>query len=100
MRFRLVEDIQNSPLDVLPDWRREAEEKSLSEGNTYAFAMLLVKLLPDFAEEQNFTFGDAVNRYRTYTDYNDGIFTFYGESNGVPTKYFFDEKMNFVGTKQ
>lgn len=78
-----------------------AAEKNLSEGNTYAFGHEFLKAYPDLAAQQGFDLNKAVNRYRAYIEYNDGIFTFYGEdSRGIPTKYFFDEKLRFRGTKQ
>lgn len=72
------------------------EKDLLVEGNTYSFAHLVLELHEDICKEAEFDFADAVNRYRARTDFNDGIYTLYG-NNGV--KYFFDCEMNFRGTK-
>lgn len=72
------------------------EKNLLTEGNTYSFAHLVLELHADICKEAGFTFKDAVNSYRAYTDFNDSIYTLYGK-NGV--KYFFDCEMNFRGTK-
>lgn len=76
------------------------ELEMLAEGNTYTFARLVLDLHPEICEEAGFDFGDAVNRYRTRTEYNDGIFTLWSNTNarGIK-KYFFDAEMNFRGTK-
>jgi hypothetical protein len=67
----------------------------LVEGNTYEFAHLVLELHEDICKEANFTFDDVVNYYRSRTDFNDGVFTLYGNN----VKYFFDCEMNFRGTK-
>lgn len=72
------------------------EKELLQDGNTYSFAYLALEFHKDLCKEAGFTFEDAVNRYRTRIDYNDGIYTLWGK-NGV--KYFFDTEMNFRGTK-
>ena len=93
---------QTAPLDRISDavYRRTAE-KLLALGNTAEFARVLLQVHPDFAKAQNFTEDMAINSYGAHIDYNEGIFTFYGEdSEGLPTKYFFDTKMNLRGAKQ
>lgn len=72
------------------------EKDLLLDGNTYSFAHLVLELHEDICEEADFTFNDAVNRYRARTDFNDGIYTLYGKND---VKYFFDCEMNFRGTK-
>lgn len=80
----------------LEKWEREM----LNEGNTYTFARLVIDLHPEICEEAGFDFGDAVNRYRSRTEYNDGIYILWSNTNahGIK-KYFFDCEMNFRGTK-
>ncbi len=75
---------------------KKYEKELLVEGNTYTFAHLALELYPEICSEAAFDFSDAVNRYRARTDFNDGIYTLWG-NNGV--KYFFDAEMNFRGTK-
>lgn len=72
------------------------EKELLAEGNTNEFAHLALELYTGICNEAGFTFSDAVNSYRSRTEYNDGIYTLRG-NNGV--KYFFDCEMNFRGTK-
>lgn len=80
----------------LEKWEREM----MNEGNTYTFAHLVLELHPEICEEAGFDFSDAVNRYRSRTEYNDGIYTLWSNTNarGIK-KYFFDCEMNFRGTK-
>lgn len=75
---------------------KKYEKEMLVEGNTYTFAHLALELHEKICLEAGFDFNDAVNRYRARTDFNDGIYTLYG-NNGI--KYFFDTEMNFRGTK-
>ena len=75
---------------------KKYEENLLAEGNTYSFAHLVLEFHEDICKEANFTFNDAVNCYRSRCDFNDGIYTLYGNNN---VKYFFDCEMNFRGTK-
>lgn len=75
---------------------KKYETELLLEGNTYSFAHLVLELHSDICAEAGFTFHDAVNCYRSRIDFNDGIYTLWGE-NGV--KYFFDCTMQFRGTK-
>lgn len=75
---------------------KKYEKEMLTEGNTYTFAHLALELHPEICAEAEFDFSDAVNRYKARTDFNDGIYTLWG-NNGV--KYFFDAEMNFRGTK-
>ncbi|MCD7805164.1 MAG: hypothetical protein LUH03_08470 [Oscillospiraceae bacterium] len=72
------------------------EKEMLLNGNTYSFAHLALQWHEDICKEAEFTFADAVNRYRARIDFNDGIYTLWGK-NGV--KYFFDCEMNFRGAK-
>lgn len=72
------------------------EREMLNDGNTYTFAHLALQLHKDICEKAEFNFNDAVNNYKARTDFNNGIYTLYG-NNGV--KYFFDNEMNFRGTK-
>ncbi len=75
---------------------KKYEEKMMVEGNTNNFAMLVLEFHKDICKEAGFTFADAVNYYKSRTDFNDGIYTLWG-NNGI--KYLFDCKMNFRGTK-
>ena len=72
------------------------EKNLLESGNTYSFAHLVLELHEDICKEAEFTFDDAVNRYKARTDYADGTYILWG-NNGV--KYFFDTEMNFRGAK-
>lgn len=76
------------------------ESEMLAEGNTYTFAHLVLELHPEICVEAGFDFSDAVNRYRSRIDFNDGIYALWSATNarGVE-KYFFDCEMNFRGTK-
>lgn len=78
-------------------------ESNLKAGNTYTFALQLLKAHPDFCKAQGFDDKAAQNKYDAFIDFNDGIFTFYGEGlwagKKVPMKYFYDTKMKLVGTK-
>lgn len=77
--------------------------KLLMEGNKAAFAEQLLLAHPEFCDEQGFDDIAAINKYKAYIDYNDGIFTFYGKGKWsgaiIPIKYLFDTEMNLVGTK-
>lgn len=72
------------------------EKNMLQGGNAYEFAHLVLELHENICKEAEFTFDDVVNHYKSRTDFNDGIFTLYG-NNGI--KYFFDTEMRFRGTK-
>ena len=75
-------------------------EDLLNNGNTSAFADELLMAHPDFCAEQGWTRSKAINNYRSYIDFNDGIFTFWGkDASGYSVKYFFDTKMKFRGSK-
>lgn len=80
------------------NWREisNGEKKGLKEGNKYSFAHLLLKVYPKFSNEMGFDFDKAVNSYKLYIDYDNGIFTFTA-NNG--NKYFFDTEMKFRGEK-
>lgn len=75
---------------------KACEKKLLESGNTYSFAHLALELHEDICKKAEFTFNDAVNKYRARTDYSDGIYTLWGNDGA---KYFFDTEMNFRGTK-
>ncbi len=75
---------------------KKYEKEMLLDGNTYNFAHLVLELHEAICKEANFSFSDAVNHYRSRIDYNNGIYTLYGNND---VKYFFDTKMNFKGTK-
>ena len=49
------------------------EKELLAEGNTNEFAHLALELHAGICNEAGFTFSDAVNSYRSRTEYNDGI---------------------------
>lgn len=86
-----------SRLGKLPEWRQRAVKQGLRDGNTYTFAQAYLDLYPEEAEKAGFDLSEAQNRYKSWIDYNDGIFTF-RRPNG--DKDFFDAEMNFKGTKK
>ena len=74
----------------------KAEKNLLAEGNTYSFGHLILKCHEEICKEADFTYIDAVNHCRSRIDFNDGIYTLWGNND---VKYFFDCEMNFRGTK-
>lgn len=82
----------NPKYDALPQGTKDL----LAEGNTYTFAHTFLDMYPQEAAAAGFDFSAAVNKYKTYIDYNDGIYTF-RHPNG--DKDFFDTKMRFRGRK-
>lgn len=74
---------------------KKYELKLLSEGNRSEFAHLFLEFYPEIAEENGFDYDRAINAYRVFIDYSDHLYTFWGKTE----KFFFDEKMQFRGTK-
>lgn len=77
------------------------EQKTLEQGNDYAFAQELIKAYPDECKKEGFT-DDKVydNSYKSVIEHNgEGskiIYTFWGKDG---KKYFFNSRMKITGGK-